>query len=81
MNTDPGSQFTSDVWICELLRLGVAISMDGRGRALDNAFIERPWRSVKYEEVYLREYGDLPAARRHLRSYFDFYNERGRGLG
>ncbi len=76
MNTDQGSQFTSDAWTGELERLGVAISMDGRGRALDNAFIERLWRSVKYEEVYLREYGDLPDSRRHLSVYFEFYNNR-----
>ncbi len=76
MNTDQGSQFTSDAWTGELLRLGVTISMDGRGRALDNVFIERLWRSVKYEEVYQREYDELPVARRHLRAYFDFYNER-----
>jgi putative transposase len=76
MNTDQGSQFTSDAWIEELERPGVAISMDGRGRALDNAFIERLWRSVKYEEVYLREYGDLPDSRRHLSVYFEFYNNR-----
>ena len=76
MNTDQGSQFTSDAWTGELERLAVAISMDGRGRALDNAFIERLWRSVKYEEVYLREYGDLPDSRRHLSVYFEFYNHR-----
>jgi putative transposase len=76
MNTDQGSQFTSDGWTGELLRLGVTISMDGRGRALDNVFIERLWRSVKYEEVYQREYGQMPAARRHLGIYFEFYNQR-----
>ena len=76
MNTDQGSQFTSDAWTGGIERLGVAISMDGRGRALDNAFIERLWRSVKYEEVYLREYGDLPDSRRHLSVYFEFYNHR-----
>jgi len=76
MNTDQGSQFTSDGWTGELLRLDVTISMDGRGRALDNVFIERLWRSVKYEEVYQREYDQMPAARRHLGIYFEFYNQR-----
>ena len=58
-----------------LLEHGVAISMDGRGRWLDNAFIERLWRSVKYENIYLDAYGDLDEARRGLAAYFTFYNE------
>ena len=57
-NTDQGSQFTSSAYTERLHSCGIAISMDGRGRALDNVFIERLWRSVKYEEVYLRDYGD-----------------------
>ena len=55
MNTDQGSQFTSEEWTGELNRLGIAISMDGKGRWMDNVFIERLWRSVKYEEIYLKE--------------------------
>jgi putative transposase len=60
-----------------LIESGVAVSMDGRGRALDNVFVERLWRTVKYEEVYLRDYVDGWQAEEALRSYFDFYcNER-----
>ena len=58
----------------EVARRGIAISMDGRGRALDNAFVERLWRTVKYEEVYLQEYGDADEARASLRRYWRFYN-------
>jgi len=75
-NSDQGSQFTCLVFAGRLERSGVAISMDGRGRALDNVFVERLWRSVKYEEVYLREYGDGHEAQRGLENYFEFYNER-----
>ncbi len=75
-NTDQGSQFTSDDWINELKDRGVRISMDGRGRAIDNVFVERLWRTIKYEEVYLREYTGLADARRHIATYLDFYNER-----
>ena len=57
-NTDQGSQFTATAFTARLEQAGVAISMDGRGRALDNVFVERLWRSVKYEEVYLKDYGD-----------------------
>jgi len=60
---------------------GVKISMDGRGRWLDNVFIERLWRSVKYEEVYLKAYETIPEARRELAAYFDFYNRRRRHQG
>ena len=73
-NTDQGSQFTSGVWIEELTKAGIAISMDGRGRAFDNIFTERLWRSVKYEEVYLKEYGAVDDARHGLEGYFGFYN-------
>jgi putative transposase len=73
-NTDQGSQFTSVDWIEELTEAGVAISMDGRGRVFDNIFTERLWRSVKYEEVYLKEYEDVDEARRGLGGYFGFYN-------
>ena len=73
-NTDQGSQFTSGEWIGELQKAGVSISMDGRGRAFDNIFTERLWRSVKYEDVYLKEYGAVDEARRGLKDYFGFYN-------
>lgn len=73
-NTDQGSQFTSAPWIEALEGAGVTISMDGRGRAYDNIFIERLWRSVKHEEVYLHDYRDPTEAWRHLDRYFTFYN-------
>ena len=75
-NSDQGSQFTAAAFTGRLEKCGVAISMDGRGRALDNVFVERLWRSVKYEEVYLRDYADGWEAERWLRSYFDFYCRR-----
>jgi putative transposase len=75
-NTDQGSQFTSDEWIKVLKDAGVAISMDGKGRWIDNVFIERLWRSVKYEEVYLHAYTDGTEARTGLTRYFSFYNAR-----
>ena len=76
-NTDQGAQFTSLAVTSRLEKSGVAISMDGRGRALDNVFVERLWRSVKYEEVYLRDYADGWEAEDSLGRYFDFYcNER-----
>jgi putative transposase len=81
MNTDQGSQFTSEAFTSLLGAHGVAISMDGRGRWMDNVFIERLWRSVKYEEVYLKAYESIPEARRELAAYFDFYNTRRRHQG
>jgi putative transposase len=75
-NTDQGSQFTSDEWISVLNNAGVAISMDGKGRWIDNVFIERLWRSVKYEEVYLHGYENGTEARTSLTRYFSFYNAR-----
>ncbi len=75
-NTDQGSQFTSEDWITPLKAAGVAISMDGKGRWIDNVFIERLWRSVKYEEVYLRAYANGTEARESLQKYFSFYNAR-----
>jgi len=74
-NTDQGSQFTATAFTSRLESSGVAISMDGRGRAIDNVFIERLWRSVKYEEVYLRDYTDGWRAEDSLSAYFRFYNE------
>jgi len=76
-NTDLGAQFTATAFTSRLIESGVAVSMDGRGRALDNVFVERLWRTVKYEEVYLREYTDGWQAEESLGSYFDYYcNER-----
>jgi len=73
-NSDQGSQFTSPQYTRRLLSAGTRISMDGRGRALDNIFTERLWRSVKYEEVYLKDYQTPREARAELREYFQFYN-------
>jgi putative transposase len=73
-NTDQGSQFTSADFTGLLLKNGVAISMDGRGAWRDNVFVERLWRSVKYEEVYLRAYDSVADARASLGRYLDFYN-------
>ena len=73
-NTDQGCQFTSEEWIGRLTDLGLRISMDGRGRWMDNVFIERLWRSVKYEDIYLREYGTIPELLIGLKRWFDRYN-------
>jgi putative transposase len=73
-NTDQGSQFTSQRFTGKLLAQGIRVSMDGRGRALDNIFVERLWRSVKYEEVYLKDYRNVVEAKQGLRNYFEFYN-------
>jgi putative transposase len=73
-NSDQGSQFTAAAFTSRLERRGVAVSMDGRGRALDNVFVERLWRSVKYEEVYLRDYADGWEAEERLAAYFRFYS-------
>jgi putative transposase len=73
-NTDQGCQFTSAEWTGRLTDLGVKISMDGKGRWMDNVFIERLWRSVKYERIYLFEHGTLPALRGSLEEWFDRYN-------
>jgi putative transposase len=75
-NTDQGSQFTSEAFTSRIQQAGVAISMDGRGRWLDNVFVERLWRSVKYEEIYLREHATVSALEDGLRNYFAYYNER-----
>jgi putative transposase len=72
-NSDQGSQFTAMRFTSRLAESGIAISMDGRGRALDNVFIERLWRSLKYEEVYLRAYADGWEAEERLGRYFEFY--------
>jgi putative transposase len=74
VNSDQGSQFTSAEWIAAVQAAGMAVSHDGRGRALDNVMVERLWRTVKYEDIYLRDYDDLPQARAGLGDYFRFYN-------
>ena len=73
-NTDQGCQFTCDAFISELENANVKISMDGKGRCMDNIFIERFWRSLKYEDIYLKDYSNVQALREGLTAYFTFYN-------
>jgi len=73
-NTDQGAQFTAHAFCNTLLAAGVQVSMDGRGRAPDNIFFERLWRSLKYEDIYIREYQSVAALEHGLRAYFTFYN-------
>lgn len=75
-NTDQGAQFTACTFTSRLEKAMVRISMDGRGRAFDNIFIERLWRSVKYEDVYLYDYASVPALDQGLERYFSFYNDQ-----
>jgi len=75
-NTDQGSQFTSEAFTDTLKAAGVSISMDGKGRWMDNVFIERLWRTLKYEEIYLRAYNTVGEARTGIGRYIDFYNRR-----
>lgn len=75
-NSDQGSQFTSKDFIGILTRNGISISMDGRGRAFDNIFVERLWRTVKYENVYISGYINIPEARGGLGKYFEIYNTK-----
>ncbi len=77
-NTDQGSQFTSEDFTGVLKKNHIQISMDGKGRWVDNVFVERLWRSVKYEEVYLKAYDDMRSAKRSLDKYFRFYNSERR---
>jgi putative transposase len=74
-NTDQGVQFTAGAFTGRLEGAGVAVSMDGRGRALDNVFVERLWRSVKYEDIYIRGYEAVPELHQGLGRYFTFYNQ------
>jgi putative transposase len=74
-NTDQGAQFTADAFTKPLRERGIAISMDGKGRCLDNVFVERLWRSLKYEEVYLHAYDSVPEARAGIGRYLAFYND------
>lgn len=80
-NSDQGSQFTSKDFTDRLINTGIQISMDGKGRVFDNIMIERLWRSVKYEEVYLKDYEDVLVGRESLEKYFNFYNVERRHQG
>ncbi len=73
-NTDQGSQYTSHEFTCVLKNKGIKISMDGKGQAMDNIFIERLWRSVKYEEIYVKEFKSVEQLHKSLKKYFGFYN-------
>ena len=75
-NTDQGSQFTGEAFTSTLRSKDIAISMDGKGRWMDNIFIERLWKSVKYEDIYLKAYSSMAEVRKGLSSYFQFYNEK-----
>ena len=74
----PSSQFTSDEWVSELKAASVQVSMDGKGCWVDNEFIERLWRSLKYEDIYLREYLDVPDLESGVGEWIDFYNHERR---
>jgi putative transposase len=76
VNTDQGSQFSGAEFVAEVQRIGARQSMDGKGCWRDNVFVERLWRSVKYEDVYLKAYDGVSAARYSLATYFEFYNAR-----
>lgn len=78
LNSDQGSQFTSDLFVQNLISQGVEISMDGKGRATDNIFIERLWRSLKYEDIYLKAYENGTELFRGIETYFGFYNSKRR---
>jgi putative transposase len=75
-NTDQGSQFTSEAFTDSLLSHNISISTDGKGRWMDNVFIERLWKSVKYEDIYLKAYASITEVKNGLASYFKFYNEK-----
>jgi len=75
-NTDQGSQFTSKIFTEVIIGSDIKMSMDSRGRALDNIYIERFWRSLKYENIYLNDYRSIPELQKGLTSYFNFYNNR-----
>jgi putative transposase len=75
-NTDQGVQFTAEAFTSRLVSTGVAVSMDGKGRCLDNVWVERLWRTVKYEDVYLRGYETVPGLTQGLERFFPFYNEK-----
>ena len=76
VNSDQGCQFTSEGWISTLKANGIKISMDGKGRCLDNIYIERFWRSFKYEDFYLNDYQSVKELRQGIKSYIEFYNHK-----
>jgi putative transposase len=76
LNTDQGCQYTSNEFTSILESHGISISMDGKGRALDNIFVERLWRTVKYEDIYLKDYGTVPTCKKGLADFFERYNNR-----
>lgn len=80
-NTDQGAQFTSEAFTDTLKAAGIKISMDGKGCWVDNVFVERLWRSLKYEEVYLKAYESVTEARQGIGAYFQFYNAKRRHQG
>ena len=77
-NTDQGVQFTAEAFTSRLLSAGVGVSMDGKGRCLDNVWVERLWRTVKYEDIYLRGYETVPVLTEGMGRFFPFYNEEDR---
>jgi putative transposase len=76
VNSDQGCQFTSELWVSKLKELTIKISMDGKGRCLDNVYIERFWRSIKYEAIYLNDFGSYQELYIGVKEYIDFYNEK-----
>jgi putative transposase len=76
INTDQGCQFTSDLWVSKLKTCNIQISMDGKGRCLDNVYIERFWRSIKYEAIYLNDFSTYEELYVGVKEYIDFYNEK-----
>ena len=81
VNTDQGSQFTSKDFVGRVKESGAQISMDGKGRCLDNVWIERFWRTIKYEELYLNEYESVSQLWRAIQGYVDYYNNERRHQG
>jgi putative transposase len=75
INTDQGSQYTSEDWICMIEDLGVRVSMNGKKRSIDNIYIERWWRTFKYEDYYLNQYSSVPELRKGIGEYVSFYNQ------
>jgi putative transposase len=75
-NTDQGSQFTSDAFISVLESYGIRISMDGKNRALDNIYMERVWRTIKYEDIYIKDYQTMTELKEGLETYVTFYNSK-----
>jgi putative transposase len=74
INSDQGCQFTSECWIKALTKIGIKISMDGKGRCIDNVYIERFWRTIKYEAIFLNEYDDINELEKEIKKYIHFYN-------